>query len=500
MATVESNSKRLAKNTAFMYIRMAVLMCISLYTSRIVLRELGVEDFGIYNLVGSIVAMFASVRTLFSASTQRYLNYEMGKNHGKNLSDIFNTSIYLNIFISLVFIVGVESLGLWFLNSEINIDSSRLHAAFIVFQLSLFSAVIGIFTTSYDAVIIAHEKMDFYAYLSILEGSGRLGIVFFLQAFVYDKLIVYAVLTTLISMLVLLANYLYCRKYFVESRFTGHLNKLFLKEMMGFAGWNFFGVTAYTLTQNGLNMVLNIFGGPIVNAARGLAYQVTGILNNFMNNITIVINPFGTKLYASGEIKAFFDIIYFSSKTLFLLQSCIVIGVMLFIHELLALWLEQIPANTELFLKLVLINSIVRSLHSPLDLIFKASGNLKYYQLFEGIVLFMPLLVSFFMLKKGYPCSIVFVLIIIFEIINLIIMLKLASKISSFSIKCFYLRVVLPCLIIFIIGFLPIFIINSLTIWLKLFCFIISVLLMVSIYCLFLTKNEKMKITTMKKR
>lgn len=454
MATIESNSKRLAKNTAFMYIRMAVLMCISLYTSRIVLKELGVDDFGIYNLVGSIVAMFSSVRVLFSSSTQRFLTYEMGRDNYDKLSDIFNTSVYINIIISILFIVGVECLGLWFLNNEINIDPSRFFAAQIVFQLSLLSAVMSIFTTSYDAVIVAHEKMNFYAYLSIVEGVMRLAIVFLLQLFTVDKLIMYGSLTCFVSIIVLLVNYSYCKMNFIESSFTRKFSNEYFKDMTRFAGWNFFGVTAFTLTQNGLNMVLNVFGGAVVNAARGLTYQVTGVLNNFMDNIAIVLYPYGIKLYSSGKIESFLNLFYFSSKILFFLQSCIVITITLFLHEILSVWLGKVPMYTEVFLKLVLINTLVRSLHSPLDLIFKAVGKLKYYQMFEGFILFLPLVISYFFLKSGEPYYMVFVSIIIFEVINLLVILMLARKYGSVSIRDYLIRVIFPSLIMFCLGVL----------------------------------------------
>lgn len=435
MTTTGSESKRLAKNTAFMYIRMAVLMCISLYTSRVVLRELGVDDFGIYNLVGSIVAMFSSVRVLFSSSTQRFLTYEMGKGNDDSLSDIFNTSIYINIIISIVFIIGVECLGLWFLYNEINIDSSRLFAAQLVFQLSLLSAVMSIFTTSYDALIVAHERMNFYAYLSIVEGLMRLAVVFLLQYFEYDKLIMYGTLTSFVSIIVLLVNYIYCRICFSESRFTCKFNKVYFKEMTCFAGWNFFGVTAFTLTQNGLNMVLNVFGGAVVNAARGLTYQITGVLNNFMNNIAIVLYPYGIKLFSSGKIDLFLNLFYFSSKILFFMQCCIVISITLFIHEILSIWLGDVPMYTEVFLKLILLGTIVRSLHSPLDLIFKAVGKLKYYQIFEGFVLFLPFLVSYFLLKDGRPYYMVFVSIVFFEIVNLFVILFWLEKSVLFRLE-----------------------------------------------------------------
>ena len=494
MNKTTSNSKRLVKNTAYMYIRMCVLMCISLYTSRIVLKELGVNDFGIYNLVGSIVAMFASVRTLFSSSTQRFLNYEMGKHRYENMSDIFDTSVYINLLIAFIFIIGVEGLGLWFFQNEINIDQSRIFAAQVVFQLSLFAALIGIFTTSYDAAIIAHEKMNFYAYLSVIEGLLRLLIVFMLQMFDYDKLIMYGILTCLVSIFVLIASYFYCVKNFSECRFTFKFNKVYFRDMTGFAGWNFFGVTAYTLTQNGLNMLLNIFGGTVVNAARGLTYQISSVLNNFMANISIVLNPYGIKLYSAGEYDVFFKLFYFSSKTLFLLQSCVVIIVIFFTSELLTLWLGQVPKYTEIFLQLVLLNSIVRSLHSPLDLIFKASAQMKYYQLFEGVILSLPLLFSFFFLKMGASYSSVFVVIIFFEIVNLLVIVFLANKISSLSIRGYFLNIIIPCFLMFFVGAVLYVYAYDMGIMKKLLFLIFSIIIMIGIFILSLSSFEKQQL------
>lgn len=492
MDKTTSNSKRLVKNTFFMYVRMGVLMCISLYTSRVVLKELGVDDFGIYNLVGSLVAMFTSVRTLFSASTQRFLNYEMGKKNYENLSIIFDTSIYINVFIALIFILGAESIGLWFLNNEINIDSSRLFAAQFVFQLSLFSAVIGILTTSYDAVVIAHEKMDYYAYLSIIEGTLKLGIVFILQIFTYDKLIVYGILMSFVSILILVVNYVYCRVSFEETRFTYKLNKKYLTEMTGFAGWNFLGVSAYTLTQNGLNMVLNVFGGAVVNAARGIAYQVHNVATQFMANIAIVINPFGVKLYSSGELDKFFQLFYISSKTLFFIQACVVLFLVLFTNEILSLWLYEVPQFTDVFLKLVLINTIIRSLHPALDLIFKSFGHMKYYQLTEGIVLFLPLVFSYFALKAGHSCSFVFVLVNAFELLNLFALVFWAKKLCSLSIKSYLFKIIFPCSLMFLVFLISYCFCVDLSLIAKLFVYFLSILLLVAVFFITLSNSEKL--------
>lgn len=445
----ENTSKRLAKNTAFMYIRMGILMLISLYTSRVVLRELGIDDYGIYNLVGSVVGMFTSLKILFSSSTQRFLNYEMGRGNEESLQLVFNISLIVHLLICLVFVILVESVGIWFLESKINVSPDRHFAAAVVFHLSVCTAVIGVMTTPYDAVVIAHEKMDFYAYVSIFEGIMRLLIVTLLAFLPYDKLITYGVLQMLVSMIVRLVNVIYCKRRFPETRNKKMWDKQYFKQMMSFACWNFLGTTVFTLYHNGLNMILNVFGGTIVNAARGIAYQINNVLLQFINNVTVVINPYCIKIWSAGEKEKAFKMIFFSSKILFIIQLCLLIPLYYLTPEILQIWLGQVPEYSVIFIRLILIYSLVRSLHPSLDLLFKSCGNIRNYQIAEGCLQFLPLLASYIVLKQGVPYASAFIIAIIGEIINMMVVILLAHKIVGLGILQYSVKVLIPCSLLF---------------------------------------------------
>lgn len=440
-----NTSKRLAKNTAFMYARMVFLMALSFYTSRVILQQLGVSDYGIYNVVGSVVAMFSSLRTIFATSTQRFLNYEMGANTGK-MNLVFSISTIVNLIIGLVFCVLVETVGLWFLNTGFNADPDRLIAAHWVLHLSILTAFLSIMTTPYDAVLIAHEKMDFYASMSIIEGVMKLLIVFLLYWSPFDKLIYYAFLNLLIALIIRSINAFYCRKHFIESRSIFLWDKVYFKKMFSFAGWNFLGNTAYSLTQSGLNMILNYFGGPIVNAARGLAYQVLGCVNQISSNINIVVSPYCIKSHAEGNESKLFSMTFFSSKMLFIIQSMVVIPFLHMSWWILSVWLSNVPEYTVQFVQLVMIYSLLRSIHGPLDTLFKAFGKLKTYQVCEGIVLSTPVICSYFALKIGYPFASIFIFVILFDIVNTCIILPIANKYTGLSISDYIKRVILPCI------------------------------------------------------
>jgi len=486
-----------------MYIRMFVLLLISLYTSRVLLQQLGIDDYGIYNLVGSIIAMVSMLKGMFASSTQRFLNFEMGKENKEKLQTIFNMSIYINIIVSVVFILLVESMGLWFFEYKINIDPSRLFAAKWVFHLSVISSVITIMTTPFDAVIIAHEKMNIFALISILDGLLRLIIIFFLSEFGGDKLIVYAILLLCVSIAIRLINTIYCKNKFPESCYKKCWDKTIFKEMFSFAGWQLFGNTAYTLTNNGLNMLLNIFGGPAVNAARGIAYQVNAAIGQFLNNIIIVTNPYSVKSYAEGKKEQMFKMMFFSSKILFIVECCLVVPVFFLTYDILKLWLGVVPDYTVGFVQIILVWSLIRSIHSPIDTIFKAVGEIKFYQITEGILLSMPLFVSYFSLKAGVSLYIVFYFMVIFEIINTIIILILAKKIAGLKLRKYFKNVILPCaqcLIITTFAYLIIktYIINSIyTLGLSIF---IDILCLTLMFYLGFTKQEKEQVLSLIKR
>lgn len=440
-----STSKRLVKNTAFMYGRMAFLMLVSLYTSRVILQQLGVNDFGIYNVVGSVVAIFVSLKSIFAGTTQRFLNYEMGSGHSENLHIVFNTSVTTNLLIGVVFVLLVEIVGVWFLETQINVASDRLLAAKWVFQLSVFTTFIQILNIPLDACIIAHERMDFYAYVSIFEGMAKLGICYLLSLWMVDKLILYGFLMMFITIGVTSLNLYFCRSQFSECYITWSFNKEFFKKMTTFAGWAFFGNTSQALAQSGLNMVLNVFGGPVVNAARGITYQVTGALQQLTNNITVVVKPFVVKTYANKEIDKLMSFTFLSSKLYFTIQMILVIVISFLTNRILHFWLGQVPDYTIVFLNLVLAQSLVKSLHIPIDMIFSAKGDIKYYELAEGLILLLPVPVSYWLLSIGLPFYTAFVSLLFVEVVHIYVITLICKKVCDFPLKEYYKCVIYPC-------------------------------------------------------
>lgn len=498
-----STGKRLAKNTAYMYGRMILLTLITLYTSRVVLRELGVEDFGIYNVVGSVVAMFSALRSLFATSTQRFMNYEMGKGNSDRLQLVFNTGTIINVILSVVFVICVEFVGWWFFEKKINVDPSRLYAAKWVFQLSILSAVVSMMTTPYDAVLIAHERMDFYAIMAVIEGVLRLGIVFLLAWFHFDKLIFYGFLQLAVSVIIRFINAVYCKKSFPESHYKRCWDKSLFKEMSVFAGWNFFGNMAKSLTDNGLNMILNIFGGAAVNAARGIAYQIQSATHKFLGSMLVVVNAYNTKTYASGQKEKFFDLLHFASKIYFTIQMAMTIPLAYLTRDVLQLWLGQVPDYAVVFTQLVLVHSLLRSIHYPINNMFKAIGDLKAYQITEGIILALPLFVSYFALKDGAPYASMFVIIIIFEIINFAAIVFIGRNVAGLSIRQYVWRTVIPCAICFVVGCAG-FIIKSLYVTNTWGAIALSVLFLAVCFLLMffvgLSKKEKQQILALVKK
>lgn len=452
MRQTNSSRKRLAMNTMYLYIRMAVVMIISLYQSRVLLKVLGVDDYGIYNLVGSIVGILSMLKTMFASATQRFLNYEMGKGNNDKLSIIFNMSIYINALLSLVFFVGIEVIGWWFFNYSINIDPDRLWAAKVVFQCSVITSVILIMTTTYDALVIAHEKMDFFAMLSILQSILQLCLVFALPHISYDRLIIYGISHLMVAIIIRMINTIYCRKNFDECRYKRCWDSNLFKKLLSFSGWQLLGQGAWTITQNGLNMLFNIFGGASVNAARGIAYQVNTAILMVINNLNTAITPYSNKAFAKGNYDGLYNMFYFSSKILFMISILVIVPLFYLTSPILSLWLGNVPAYTEGFVKIILIWALIRSLHQPIDAIFKSYGSIKHYQIIESIILSLPLISSYILLSRNYSMYIVFSTVIIFDLINYFAILFLARIKCNLSISGYFKQIVFHCLICILIA------------------------------------------------
>ena len=409
MPGISDNNKRIAKNTLMLYIRMFFTMLVSLYTSRVVLQTLGVEDFGIYNVVGGIISMFAFMNGAMVSSTQRYLNFNLATDNELRLRSVFSTSLQIHALIAIVIIVLGETVGLWLLKEKLVIPESRTSAAMWVYQCSIVACAVNIMSAPYNADIIAHEKMSAFAYISILEVTLKLAIVFLLILSPYDKLVVYALLILCVQLLIRGIYSGYCHRHFLESNFKAVIDKPLFKEMLGFAGWSFFGNLAAILYTQGLNMMLNIFFGPVVNAARGLAVQVQSAVQQFVSGFQTALNPQITKSYASGNLEQMHWLMFRSARFSFVLLFFISLPVLLETNFLLALWLKTVPENAVIFTQIMICISLVYTTANPCVIANQATGKVKVYQLVVGGILLTILPISYIVLKLGAPAYSVFI-------------------------------------------------------------------------------------------
>lgn len=315
MSNQESEkNKRIAKNTIALYIRTLITMAVGLYTSRVVLNVLGVEDYGVYNVVGGVVSMFSIVTASLSQSISRYLTFELGKGNQDKLRSIFCTSVNIQLLMSLVVFILMECIGVWFLNTKMNIDADRMHAANWVFQFSVLTFVVNLISVPYNAVIIAHEKMKAFAYVSILEAVLKLVIVAALLLSSIDKLITYAFLQLMVSITIRMVYGSYCKRHFQECRYSLIIDKQLIKDMTGFAGWGSTSSIVWIFNTQGINIISNIFFGVVVNAARGVATQVEGIVKGFVVNFTTAVRPQIIKSYSAGDKEYLFKLLCTSTK------------------------------------------------------------------------------------------------------------------------------------------------------------------------------------------
>ncbi|HZJ80751.1 MAG TPA: MATE family efflux transporter, partial [Dysgonamonadaceae bacterium] len=428
------------------------MMGIAFFSSRVLLRELGVNDFGIYGVVGGVVAMFGSLRGIFASSIQRFLNFEMGRGNNDKLKRIFSIGVTIHILLSVVFLILAETVGLWFLNNKLVIQPDRLIAANWVYQFSVAASIVTLMTIPYDAVIIANERMKAFAYISILDAILKLGIIFLISFFGNDKLIFYGLLILIVSILTRSVNMIYSQRNFEESKYKFIWDKNLFKQIGGFAGWNFLGNTAYTFSNEGVNILLNIFGGTPVNAARAIAYQVRSVTTQFTSNILMAVNPHLIKLYSQKQNEKFTELLFFISKTTFFVMLILCLPIILFADTVLTLWLVNVPEYTVVFVKLILVFLMIRIFHSPIDTLFKATGRIKVYQIIETATLFLTLPLSYILLKNNFGVQSVFVVMIFVEIINLIAILYLAQRMGELNISNYLLRVILPCFFVTIIA------------------------------------------------
>lgn len=463
------NTKRIAKNTLMLYIRMFVTMVVSLFTSRVVLQALGVEDYGIFNVVGGIITMFTFINSSMVSSTQRYLNFELAKGDEQSLRSVFSTSLQIHCLIALFIILLGETVGLWFLMEKLVIPESRMNAAMWVYQCSIVTCAVGIISAPYNADIIAHEKMSAFAYISIIEVSLKLLIVYLLIASPIDKLIAYALLTLAVQLLIRFIYTRYCHKNFKESFIELKLNKPLLKEMSGFAGWSFFGNLAAILYTQGLNMMLNIFFGPIVNAARGIAVQVQSAIQQFVSGFQTALNPQITKNYAVGDLTQMHSLMFRSARFSFLLLFFLSLPVLLETNFLLTVWLKNVPDNAVIFTQIMVCISLIYTTANPCVVANQATGKVKVYQMVVGGILLTILPISYIVLKLGAPAYSVFIVHFCVESVAQFFRMFMLRKLINLPIWQYMKNIYLPIIATIVVSvLLPILIhINMEEGWLR---------------------------------
>ena len=409
MSDTSSANKRIAKNTLVLYVRMLFTMGISLFTSRVILQTLGVEDYGISSVVGGVISMFTFINAAMVSSTQRYLNFELVRGDANQLRSVFSTSLQIHALIALAIIVLSETVGLWFLNEKLVIPEARMTAAMWVYQCSILSCAVSIMSTPYNAVIVAHEKMSAFAYISILDVSLKLLVVYLLVVLPFDKLIILSILNLLVQLFIRYIYTLYCHRHFPESYFQFRFNKTLFKEMFGFAGWSFWGNLAAILYTQGLNMMLNIFFGPIVNAARGIAVQVQSAVQQFVGGFQTALNPQITKNYASNNLPQMHSLMFRSARFSFLLLFFLSLPVLMETNFILTLWLKTVPDDAVVFTQIMICISLIYTTANPCIIANQATGKVKIYQMVVGGILLLILPISYVVLKLGAPAYSVFI-------------------------------------------------------------------------------------------
>lgn len=452
------NTRRIAKNTLMLYVRMLFGMLVSLYTSRVVLQALGVEDYGIYNVVGGFVAMFSMISASLSSSVGRFLTFELGKGDVDALKRVFSTSLSIHVVLSVIIVLLAETVGIWFLNTHMTIPKPRLYAANWVFQASVFTFVVNLWSVPFSASIVAHERMSAFAYIGILDIVLRLLMVLFIaySGLAFDRLIVYALLLVAIVCLMQVIYWRYCYRNFEECRICMHFDAQYWKAMSSFAGWNFIGCTAGLLKDQGVNILLNLFVGPVINAARGIAGMVNNVLASFSGNFMTALNPQITKSYAAGDYDYMFSLVERGSRFSYYILLIFALPVLFETEFILTLWLKFYPEHTANFVRLILIVTLCDILSNTLINLQSATGRIRNYQLAVGGMLLMNFPLSYLCLNFGYPPESTLIVAFVVSVCCLLLRLIFLRTMVGLSVKKFLRKVCMNVLLVtFVAAIIP---------------------------------------------
>lgn len=498
MQDTTSNNKRIAKNTIMLYIRMFISMLVGLYTSRVVLATLGVEDYGIYGVVGGVVGMMGFLNASMSGATSRFLTFELGKGDKERLAKTFSSALIVHIIIAIVVLILAETVGLWFLSNKLNIPAERMQAAHWVYQLSILSAMFGITQVPYNAAIIAHEKMDVYAYVEILNVSLKLLIVYLLCIGNFDKLILYASLMLAVSILIMMVYRIYAIRQFPEAHFHWIWDKTYLRPLLSFSGWDLYGNACVIARQQGTNFLINIFYGVVYNAASGIATTVQGTISGLAFNIILAFRPQIIKQYAKGNVEDMSKLVGNAVCFTTILFGCMSIPLILETHYIMKAWLGVIPEKSEIFCQILLIASFLGLLNNIWNTCIHATGKIKEISIFSGtfFLISLPIIYVVFQFKAPVESAyLVFILSIVFvNVSNLLIIKKKIPKLKLNFVFLNYIKVIIVLMASYYITSLFKAQMQETFIRLLVDCFICWIIVFASSFIFILNKKQKKSI------
>ncbi len=458
-----SSTSRIAKNTLLLYFRQILIMLVSLYTVRVVLKVLGEEDYGIYNVVAGVVTMFGFLSGAMATASQRYFAFDLGKEDYEHLKTTFSVTFQIYILLAVTIVVLAETIGLWFVMHKLIIPPDRLTAAIWIYQAAVFSFLLTLIATPYMASIIAHENMNIYAYVSIVEAVLKLAIVFLLQVLDYDKLILYALLLTSVGTITTAIYRTYCKKNYSECKFQYVKDKVLFKELVSYSGWNLFGASIGVIKNQIINILLNLYFGVVVNAARAIASQVYNAVTSFSQNFNTALRPPIVKTYAAGEKDETMTLVFRGCKFTYFLMYVFALPLILEMNIVLKLWLETPPNYAVIFTSLVLVDAVIDSISYPLMALAQATGKIRFYQSVVGGILMLNLPISWVTLKLGAPAYSVMIVAIVITFAAAIVRLFIVKRLAQFSIKQFITKSALPCILVSVLtAILPLIIVLNL--------------------------------------
>lgn len=452
MTNISADNKRIAKNTLLLYFRQILVMLVGLFTVRIVLKTLGAEDYGINSVVAGAVTMFGFLTGAMATASQRFFSYNIGLNNEEKLKKIFSVTLTIYGLIALSIVILAETIGLWFVNTKLNIPIGRISAARWIYQFSILSFVISIMSAPYMAAIIAHENMSIYAKVSILEAVLKLLIVYVLTLLPCDKLILYGLLLLTVAFINTSVYTFFCTRNYKECHFQFCWDTLMLKEIAGFSFWNLFGNIAWIIKNQGIAFLLNIFFGPILNAAQNIASQVRSITSTFSSNFTTAVRPQIIKQYAVQEYDKMFKLTFQSCKFSFYLMLILVLPLLFNLDFLLNIWLSEVPLHAAMFSKLLLIETLFDTMSTPMAAVNQATGRIRLYQFLIGVIGIINLPLAYLALKLGVVPDVVFVVGIFLQCFIILIRILFLGRIEKGIIKKCFISVVAPCVVVFMIS------------------------------------------------